>query len=284
MIERLGHSVAEPESHPDDTGFSLRQGIEQRLELLLQHGETHCIRGYDRLGVFDEVAEFAVTVFAQRSVEGDRLAAVLLHLDDLLGSHVELAAQFFRSRFAAEILQHLPLHPGKLVDDLDHVHRNANGAGLIGHGTCYRLADPPGGVGRKLEPLGVVELLDGPDEAEIALLNEIQELHTAAGIALRQRNHETEVGPEKMALRTLPIASNPRQLASLGGALLSGCQLGEFVLGEQPRFDSHRELDFFGRIEKRDFTDLLEVILDRVGRGSGDGRRINGHVIVIIDE
>src|SRR3712207_8270660 len=44
-----------------------------------------------------------------------------------------------------------------LVDGLDHVHRDADGAGLIRDGPGDRLADPPRGVGRELEALGVVE-------------------------------------------------------------------------------------------------------------------------------
>jgi hypothetical protein len=40
-------------------------------------------------------------------------------LDDLLRGHVQLDRQLFGGRLAAQVLQHLALHPGQLVDDLD---------------------------------------------------------------------------------------------------------------------------------------------------------------------
>src|SRR3712207_8943221 len=46
------------------------------------------------------------------------------------------------------------------------VHRDADGAGLVGHGAGDRLPDPPRRVRRELVALGVVELLDRADETE----------------------------------------------------------------------------------------------------------------------
>ena len=65
------------------------------------------------------------------------------------------------------------LHPGELVDDLDHVHGDADGARLVRHRARDRLPDPPGGVGRELKALAVVELLNRLDEAEVPLLNQV---------------------------------------------------------------------------------------------------------------
>jgi hypothetical protein len=145
-----------------------------------------CIRPYEttsaatgRVGVLDEVAERAVLVVADRRLEAHRLAGVALDLDDLLGRHVELLGELLRRGLAAQLLQHLALHAGELVDLLDHVHRDADGAGLVGHRPGDRLADPPGGVGRELVALGVVELLDRADQAEVALLDQVEEQHPA---------------------------------------------------------------------------------------------------------
>ena len=54
-----------------------------------------------------------------------RLPDVLLYLDDLLQGHVKLGGQFVQGRLAAQVPPHLPLHPGQLVDHLDHLHRDA---------------------------------------------------------------------------------------------------------------------------------------------------------------
>src|SRR5207244_13614055 len=56
-----------------------------------------------------------------------------------------------------------------------------------------RLADPPRRVCRELVALAVVELLDGADEADVPLLDEVQEAHAAADVLLRDRHDETEV-------------------------------------------------------------------------------------------
>jgi len=52
--------------------------------------------------------------------------------------------------FAAEFLHELAAGADQFVNRLDHVHRNADGAGLIGDGAGDCLADPPGRVRRNL--------------------------------------------------------------------------------------------------------------------------------------
>src|SRR5690606_29476649 len=154
LVQRLGLTVAETETHPDDTGLTLGERIQQLLELTLQHREADGVRRDDGLGVLDEVTEVAVAVLAERGVQRDRLTTVLLHLDDLLRRHVELAAELLRRGLAAQVLQHLTLHTGELVDALDDVHRDADRAGLVGHRAGDRLTAPPGGVSGELEALG----------------------------------------------------------------------------------------------------------------------------------
>jgi hypothetical protein len=46
--------------------------------------------------------------------------------------HLHLLGDLLRGRLAAEVLDELLLHAHQLVDRLDHVHRNADGARLIG--------------------------------------------------------------------------------------------------------------------------------------------------------
>src|SRR5580693_2841277 len=146
LVQGLGLAVGQAEPHRDHARLALGQRVEHRVQLFLQQGEADRLAGLDRLGVLDQVTELAVAVLAERSVQRDRLAAVLLHLDDLLRGHVQLDGQLLRGRLAAEILEHLPLYSGQLVDDLDHVHRDADGAGLVSHGPGNGLPDPPGRV------------------------------------------------------------------------------------------------------------------------------------------
>ena len=63
-------------------------------------------------------------------------------------------------------------HP---VDGLDHVDRDADGAGLIRDGAGDGLTDPPRCVGGEAEAAVAVELLGGLDQADVALLNQVEE-------------------------------------------------------------------------------------------------------------
>ena len=118
----------------------------------------------------------------------------------------------------AQLLQELAADPDDLVDGLHHVDRDADGAGLVGDGPGDGLPDPPGGVGGELVALGVVELLHRLDQAQIALLDQIQEQHAPAHVPLGDGHHQAEVGLRQLLLGglTLGVGGLP------GGDLLLG--------------------------------------------------------------
>ena len=98
--------------------------------------------------------------------------------------------------------------------------RQADRAALVGERTRDRLADPPGGVGRELEAEPVVELLDRSDQAEVPLLDQVEQRHLGAGVVARDRHHEAQVRLDQAALGVLVAeVLAPRELA-----LLAGCQ------------------------------------------------------------
>ena len=63
-----------------------------------------------------------------------------------------------------------------------------------------RLADPPRRVRRELEALAPVELRDRVDQAEVALLDEIEEGKTRRLVALGDRHDEPQVRLHERAL------------------------------------------------------------------------------------
>src|SRR5450830_1235483 len=207
LIERLGLAVGQTEPHRHDTGLALGERVEHPAQLLAQQREAHRVDRDHRLGVLDEVAELAVALLAERSLQRDGLTAVLLDLHDLLRGHVELLSQLLGEGLATQRLEQVPLGSGELVDDLDHVHRDADGAGLVGHAARDRLPDPPRRVGRELEALGVVELLHRADQARVALLDEIQEQHAPPGVLLGDGDDQTKVRLEEVILRSATIRS-----------------------------------------------------------------------------
>ncbi len=108
-------------------------------------------------------------------------------------------------RLAAQLLHQLARGADQLVDGLDHVHRDADGAGLVGDGAGDGLANPPGGVGRELVAAAVLELVDRLHQADVAFLNEVEELQAAVGVLLGDGDHQAQVGFDQLALGVLGI-------------------------------------------------------------------------------
>ena len=134
--------------------------------------------------VLDEVGEVGVVLLADRRVERQRVERDAQDLADPVGRRGAALGQLVDRRLALELLMHLALDAQHLVHGLDHVHRDADGARLVGDRAGDGLADPPRGVRRELEALGVVELLDRTHQAEVALLDEVEEQHAATDVAL----------------------------------------------------------------------------------------------------
>jgi hypothetical protein len=59
---------------------------------------------------------------------------------------------------------------------------------------------------------------------------------------------------------------------------------GELLLGEQARLDPLGQLDLLPGVEQRHLPDLLEVVLNRVGRSPGRCHPGGGQVLVVIAE
>jgi hypothetical protein len=104
----------------------------------------------------------------------------------------------------------------------------------------HRLLDPERAVGGELEPSPPVELLDRPDQAQHALLDQVAEREPLALVAAGDRDHEPQVGVDHPLLR--------REVASLHAL---------------------RELDLLRRRQQRVAPRLLEEELERVERGIG---------------
>ena len=132
--------------------------------------------------------------------------AILSHLAHFLQRHGELLGQFLRRRLTPDLVQHLARGAHDLVDRLDHVDRDTDGAGLVGDRAGNRLPDPPGGVGRELVAATILEFVDRLHQADIAFLNQIQELQAAIRIFLGDRDHETQIGLDHLLLGLARLA------------------------------------------------------------------------------
>ena len=132
--------------------------------------------------------------------------AIFEHLAHFFERHGELFGQFLRRRLAADFVQHLARGAHDLVDRLDHMHGNADGARLIGDRAGDRLPDPPGRIGREFIAAAIFELIDRLHQADIAFLNEVEELQAAIGVFLGDGDDETQIGLDHFLLGLARLA------------------------------------------------------------------------------
>src|SRR5205823_12925273 len=115
-------------------------------------------------------------------------------------------------RVTVELLRQLAGDLAESVDDLDHVDGHPDRARLVGERTADRLADPPGRVGRELEAAPVVELADRAHQAEVALLDQVEERQTVAEVALGDRDDQPQVSLDQAGARDVAALAAPQQL------------------------------------------------------------------------
>jgi len=133
------------------------------------------------------------------------------------------------------------LETGQCVAGVDRQPDRAPG---VGDAAGDRLADPPRGVGRELEALAPVELLDRVHEAEVALLDEVQQRQPRRLVLLGNRDDEPQVRLHERALGVVTLARGAAQLPLLGGGeVLAGGEdvaargIAAFDLLRQPNLD-----------------------------------------------
>ena len=146
------------------------------------------------------------------------------------------------------------------------MHGNTDGTGLVGDSTRDGLANPPRGVRGELKALLVVELLDGADQTEVALLDQVQEQHAATDIALSDGDDQAQVGADERLLGLETDVLDTGQATHLGAGELDLARIGglELLGGIETGLDLHGQIDLFGGGQQVDLTDLLKVHTNRV--------------------
>src|SRR6266478_2215973 len=118
-----------------------------------------------------------------------------------LDRNIHALGNFLAGWLAAKFLEQLLAGANLFVDRLDHVNGNADRTRLISDGPGDCLANPPRGVGRKLIAAAPLELVGTLHEADIALLDQVEELQPAVGILLRNGHDEAKVCLRQFFLR-----------------------------------------------------------------------------------
>ena len=102
-----------------------------------------------------------------------------------------------------QLLGQLPRGAQVDIQLLDHVDRQANSAGLVHDCPLYSLANPPGRIGRESKTALRVELLHRPDQAQVALLDQVQQGQPAVDVAPGNFHHQAQVALDHPAAATL---------------------------------------------------------------------------------
>jgi hypothetical protein len=80
------------------------------------------------------------------------------------------------------------------------VHRDADGAGLIGDGTGDGLADPPRCIRGEFVAAAILEFVHRFHEADVPFLDQVKELQPAVGVLFGDGDDKTQVGFNELAL------------------------------------------------------------------------------------
>src|SRR6266566_710898 len=194
FFEGVLAAIVQSEAHLDDFLFARRQGFQYGRGLFLQIQVDDRIGGRNHGLVFNEVPEMRIFLFANGRFERDGLLRDFQNLSHLGHWDVHALGDFFARGLAAKFLDELAAGAHKLVDGLDHVHRDADGAGLFGNRAGDRLADPPRGVSGELIAATPLEFVHGLHQADVAFLNQVEELQAAVGVLLGDGYDQAEVG------------------------------------------------------------------------------------------
>jgi hypothetical protein len=210
LVERHRLCAAEAKAHLKHEAVALGQVLEgtpkpANIRAQIRIGLKRGIGAF----VAHKVTEHRTRIVAQWLVErGDRgrRAPQLLHAGDReTGAGRELR----RRRWAARFTDELELRLAQARDSARHADGNPNWARGFGESPADGFADPPGRIGREATTAAIVELLGRPNQADAALLDQVEQRRSARWVSLRDRDDEAEVGLNKSLLGSQIASLDP---------------------------------------------------------------------------
>ena len=187
--------------------------------------------------------------------------------------HARQFGHFFDRRLAAQFVEQLLAGSAQLGHRLDHVHRDADRAGLVRDGAGDGLTNPPGGVRRELVAAAIFVLVDRPHQAGVPFLDQVEEA-TCRGCGTSWRSRRPAAGcrptgPSSPCRRLRSGPSFPRSAASATAGVSSVIFIRslQFLLQVRPlvlgRLELLELLDLRRQVV-HPAADLLEPLHDRL--------------------
>src|SRR5262245_11397163 len=222
LFQRVVLVHADAEAHADYTLLARREGGKRARGGLAQVRLDRGVDRQDRVLVLDEIAEVGTLLIANGGFQRQRLPDDLEHLAHLLERHAELLGKLLGRGLAADLVEQQPARTYDLGDCIHHMHGDADGARLVGDRARDRLPDPPRGVGRELVAAAILEFVDRLHQADIAFLDQVEELQAAVDVFLGDGDDEAQVrlhylllGLARLALALLHHLHDLAELADL---------------------------------------------------------------------
>jgi hypothetical protein len=247
QAERL--TVLEPVAQRHHVALALvEDAVDRAADLLAEQGVLHLVERGVGVDLLDEIAELGV--LAHGRLERERLASAHLgEVVDLLDRGVERLGQLLARGLATHRLGELEPRAVQLAEPVVDVDGQPDRARAVGDRARDALADPPRRVRRELEPPAPVEQLDGAHQADVPLLDQVEERQPLTLVLAGHGHDQSEVGHDESLTRGFGRA---HVTAGLRDALLGPEAAGaEALLRLLSRLDGHGELDLFLLGEQR---------------------------------
>src|SRR5919112_443349 len=204
------HGLREAAAHLDDPGLPLGQRPHGLDEHPLPLADLDARVIVARALVREQLAKLGAFFGVDLRVDARDGLADLAQTPGFLRFYAEPLDEFLLGRVAAEFDAESVLGASQAVERINDVCRQTHGAGVVGDGAGDGLTDPPCRVsGEAVAHLGV-ELLDGPDQACVPLLDQVLEEHTSPPVLLGDGDHKPQVRLDELLTGShVPPAGTP---------------------------------------------------------------------------
>ena len=185
--------AAQTEAAHNDFPLFVGQVGEPLIDALRQIIVLQQLAGIGRAIIGQGVEQRLVRIRTERDVHRGHSFVEAEHALDLAHRFFQQVGNFFRRRLMVKLLGQFTSCTQVYVELLDHMNRQTDGSRLVHDGAFDGLADPPGCIGRETEPPLRIEFFHGANQAEVALLDQIEQRETTVDVTPSDLHDQAQV-------------------------------------------------------------------------------------------
>src|SRR5215210_734973 len=208
--EGRGVTVSEPVAAYQDVPVTLGESLDGLLQGAHFHLPDDRPSNLGGALVLDQLSQLgAVAVRGEGLVEAGGVRHRALDVEYLADRPLQASCDLLIGGLAAQFGGELVVRAGHLADLVPHVYGDADGTALVRHRALHSLPYPPRGVSREPPATVRVELLDGPHQADVTLLDEILEGQPHPTIPLCDAHDEPQILLDQLLARPVVAGLGP---------------------------------------------------------------------------